>query len=58
MRFSQRLISHLTPEWRKHYIQYEKLKRMIYDITGQPLNTSGDDDGKACTNHCIQPVDP
>jgi len=49
MRFSHRLSSHLTPEWRKHYVQYDKLKKMIYEMTGQPLNTSDDDAGKECT---------
>jgi SPX domain protein involved in polyphosphate accumulation len=36
MRFTQTLTSHLTPEWRKHYIDYESLKKMIYAMIGQP----------------------
>ena len=27
MRFSRHLSSHLTPEWRKKYIQYTELKK-------------------------------
>lgn len=26
MRFAQHLSSHLTPEWRKHYIDYEVIR--------------------------------
>ena len=35
MRFTQHLSSHLTPEWRKYYINYEALKKMIYEMVGQ-----------------------
>lgn len=34
MRFAQHLSSHLTPEWRKHYIDYDDLKRRIYEMVG------------------------
>ncbi|PAV58031.1 hypothetical protein WR25_18800 isoform B [Diploscapter pachys] len=30
MRFGEQLASHLTPEWRKQYINYEMLKDMLY----------------------------
>ena len=30
MRFT--IPSHLTPEWRKHFIRYDALKRMVYAI--------------------------
>lgn len=30
-------------------MQYDKLKKMIYEMTGQPLNSSDDDAGKECT---------
>ena len=47
MRFTQHLSSHLTPEWRKYYINYEALKKMIYEMVGQS-EPSGDpaDEGK------------
>ena len=36
MRFGEQLASHLTPEWRKQYINYEMLKDMIYKaMTGR-----------------------
>ncbi|ESO09765.1 hypothetical protein HELRODRAFT_117079 [Helobdella robusta] len=30
MKFSDHLLSHLTPEWHKQYVSYETLKRMLY----------------------------
>ncbi|XP_046843969.1 xenotropic and polytropic retrovirus receptor 1-like [Xenia sp. Carnegie-2017] len=30
MKFQEHLSSHLTPEWRGQYIQYEKMKEMLY----------------------------
>lgn len=31
MKFGEQLASHLTPEWRKQYIDYERLKSLLYD---------------------------
>lgn len=31
MKFGEQLSSHLTPEWRKQYINYESLKNMLYE---------------------------
>ncbi|CAB3402428.1 unnamed protein product [Caenorhabditis bovis] len=31
MKFGEQLVSHLTPEWRKQYIDYERLKSLLYD---------------------------
>ena len=31
MKFGEQLASHLTPEWRKQYIEYERLKTMLYE---------------------------
>ncbi|KAK6056561.1 SPX domain protein [Cooperia oncophora] len=31
MKFGEQLASHLTPEWRKQYIDYEALKHLLYD---------------------------
>ncbi|XP_028407700.1 xenotropic and polytropic retrovirus receptor 1 homolog [Dendronephthya gigantea] len=31
MKFQEHLTSHLTPEWRVQYIQYEKMKEILYD---------------------------
>ena len=42
MRFTEHLSSHLTLEWRKHYINYELLKKMIYEIVGEE-EPSGDE---------------
>ena len=30
MKFAETLGAHITPEWRKQYIQYEELKAMVY----------------------------
>ena len=35
MKFASHLTSHLTPEWRKQYIDYEGLKKMVYKMVGQ-----------------------
>lgn len=32
MKFGEQLASHLTPEWRKQYIEYERLKDMLYEF--------------------------
>lgn len=31
MKFAEHLSAHITPEWRKQYIQYETMKEMIYN---------------------------
>ena len=31
MKFGEQILAHLTPEWRKQYVQYEELKKLIYD---------------------------
>ena len=30
MKFSEHLNSHITPEWRKQYISYSEMKKLIY----------------------------
>lgn len=30
MKFAEHLTAHITPEWRKQYIQYEEMKAMLY----------------------------
>ena len=30
MKFAKELGAHITPEWRKQYIQYEEMKAMLY----------------------------
>ncbi|OZC05542.1 hypothetical protein X798_07484, partial [Onchocerca flexuosa] len=35
MKFGEQLSSHLTPEWRKQYIDYEGLKSMLYEIMAE-----------------------
>lgn len=44
MRFAHHLSSHLTPEWRKHYIDYDNLKGRIYEMIGQVPRTVDEDD--------------
>lgn len=41
MRFAQTLSSHLTPEWRKHYIDYDRLKKKIYEMVGRTPKDDG-----------------
>lgn len=47
MRFAHHLSSHLTPEWRKHYIDYDELKGRIYEMVGKKV-VSGDEDIGNC----------
>ncbi|XP_067868001.1 xenotropic and polytropic retrovirus receptor 1 homolog [Heterodontus francisci] len=35
MKFAEHLSAHLTPEWRKQYIEYEVLKKMLYMAQSQ-----------------------
>nr|XP_018901028.1 PREDICTED: xenotropic and polytropic retrovirus receptor 1-like [Bemisia tabaci] len=35
MKFTEHLAAHITPEWRKQYIQYEELKAMLYKAVEQ-----------------------
>lgn len=44
MRFAHHLSSHLTPEWRKHYIDYDDLKGRVYKIVGKELKADGEDE--------------
>jgi hypothetical protein len=54
MRFSRHLSSHLTPEWRKKYIQYTELKRMLYEMIGTKKTLLGSwpqNRGEMCYTH-------
>lgn len=46
MRFAHHLSSHLTPEWRKHYIDYDELKERIYEMVGKKVVRGDEDIGK------------
>lgn len=35
MKFAEHLGAHITPEWRKQYVQYEALKEMLYEALEQ-----------------------
>jgi len=35
MKFAEHLAAHITPEWRKQYIQYEEMKMMLYAAVEQ-----------------------
>ncbi|VDH99196.1 Hypothetical predicted protein [Mytilus galloprovincialis] len=39
MKFAEHLGAHITPEWRKQYIQYEALKDLIYEASEQSPST-------------------
>lgn len=44
MKFGEQLSSHLTPEWRKQYINYEALKTMLYECMMEV--PAGEDEAK------------
>lgn len=52
MRFSQRLSSHLTPEWRKHYVKYEHLKGIIYEMVGERPPQNEEEEEKSALSAC------
>ena len=35
MKFAEHLTAHITPEWRKQYINYEEMKAMLYSACEQ-----------------------
>ncbi|XP_055689274.1 xenotropic and polytropic retrovirus receptor 1 [Lutzomyia longipalpis] len=35
MKFAEHLAAHITPEWRKQYINYEEMKTMLYEAVEQ-----------------------
>ncbi|KAL1117232.1 hypothetical protein AAG570_004558 [Ranatra chinensis] len=35
MKFTEHLLAHITPEWRKQYINYEEMKQMLYAAVEQ-----------------------
>lgn len=35
MKFAEHLSAHITPEWRKQYINYEKMKSLLYNSVEQ-----------------------
>ncbi|CAI5443978.1 unnamed protein product [Caenorhabditis angaria] len=41
MKFGEQLASHLTPEWRKQYIDYERMKNLLYS---DMMEVPADDD--------------
>ncbi|KAJ8376498.1 hypothetical protein SKAU_G00070780 [Synaphobranchus kaupii] len=41
MKFAEHLSAHITPEWRKQYIQYEAFKEMLYAAQDQAPSTEG-----------------
>lgn len=46
MKFAEHLSDHITPEWRKQYIEYDEMKDVLYKaIENQPP------EGKSITNH-------
>ena len=44
MKFGEQLATHLTPEWRKQYIQYEELKQLLYDAINEMPEGSEDNE--------------
>lgn len=45
MKFAEHLSAHITPEWRKQYIQYELMKDMIYQAQEQAPSEEVTDEG-------------
>ncbi|TRY54771.1 hypothetical protein DNTS_004249 [Danionella cerebrum] len=41
MKFTEHLSAHITPEWRKQYIQYEAFKEMLYSAQDQAPSIEG-----------------
>ncbi|CDQ65550.1 unnamed protein product [Oncorhynchus mykiss] len=41
MKFAEHLSSHITPEWRKQYLQYEAFKSMLYAAQDQAPSIEG-----------------
>uniref|UniRef100_A0A8B9TQP3 Xenotropic and polytropic retrovirus receptor 1 n=1 Tax=Anas platyrhynchos TaxID=8839 RepID=A0A8B9TQP3_ANAPL len=41
MKFAEHLAAHITPEWRKQYIQYEALKEMLYAAVDEAPSIEG-----------------
>uniref|UniRef100_W5L5G8 Xenotropic and polytropic retrovirus receptor 1a n=1 Tax=Astyanax mexicanus TaxID=7994 RepID=W5L5G8_ASTMX len=41
MKFAEHLSAHITPEWRKQYIQYEAFKEMLYAAQDQAPSIEG-----------------
>ncbi|XP_071607475.1 solute carrier family 53 member 1 [Heliangelus exortis] len=50
MKFAEHLAAHITPEWRKQYIQYETLKEMLYAAVDQApsIEDTDEDTVKRC----------
>uniref|UniRef100_A0A8C4S4D5 Xenotropic and polytropic retrovirus receptor 1b n=1 Tax=Erpetoichthys calabaricus TaxID=27687 RepID=A0A8C4S4D5_ERPCA len=44
MKFAEHLSAHITPEWRKQYIQYEAFKEMLYAAQDQAPSTEVTDE--------------
>ncbi|KAJ8383341.1 hypothetical protein AAFF_G00222010 [Aldrovandia affinis] len=44
MKFTEHLSAHITPEWRKQYIQYEAFKEMLYAAQDQAPSTEVTDE--------------
>ena len=52
MRFARHLVSHLTPEWRKHYIRYYELKKLIYAMV-KKVEPSAEAKAKGMSRFCL-----
>ncbi|GCB68587.1 hypothetical protein scyTo_0008249 [Scyliorhinus torazame] len=48
MKFAEHLSAHITPEWRKQYIQYEAFKEMLYTAQDQAPSLEGN--GFSCNS--------
>ncbi|CAH1389364.1 unnamed protein product [Nezara viridula] len=52
MKFAEHLSAHITPEWRKQYINYEEMKAMLYmGLEGGPSAESGEAEPEEVTRH-------
>ena len=41
MKFAEHLAAHITPEWRKQYIEYEEMKTMLYKAMETQISAEG-----------------
>jgi SPX domain protein involved in polyphosphate accumulation len=42
MKFAEHLAAHITPEWRKQYIEYEEMKNMLYKAMETQISAEGE----------------
>jgi len=54
MKFAEHLASHLTPEWRKQYVNYDKMKKMLYIICDKAPSQEEDPESEVRRRYLVQ----